>query len=66
MIEMTIGEWKKEARYLYLLLKEQYEDYLYTYLQDQGYKDLTIIRPMIESMWKVYQIEKNLKPEDYE
>lgn len=64
----TIEDWKKEARYLYMLLQETFEMWteLQIHVQDKVTPEPKVIDQMIEGSWKVYCIEKNLKPEDYQ
>lgn len=69
MKDMSKGEWMKEARFLYLHLKE-----LHSELSEYGIVAIDMhltstpeqIKEAKENLWKVYCIEKNIKPEDYE
>ena len=68
MKDMTKEEWEKESRYLYLKLKEMHEMWteLQIHIQDKVTPEPKVMDLMIETSWKVYCIENNIKPEDYE
>lgn len=65
----TIEEYKKETRFLYKLLKETYRKMIeceHTLYAVAGPVISSDDKEMlIESSWKVYQIEHNIKEEDY-
>ncbi len=66
----TAEDWKKEAAYLYYELKKmhskmkEYEHAIYSVVGSTI--GASTKETLTEGSWKIYQIENNIKPEDYE
>ncbi len=65
--EMSKEEWIKESRFLYHQLKELYVQWIELQIQSQDIvtPEVSVINQMVEGSWKIFCIEKNIKPEDY-
>lgn len=68
MKDMSKEDWIKEARFLYMNLKEMHEMWteLQLQIQDRPTPTPKVIDQITEAIWVVYCVEKNIKPEDYE
>lgn len=69
MKDMTKEDWKKECRYLYKLLEEVHKEkseYGIAAIDMHLSSSPEEIEDAKNNIWKVYCIENNIKPEDYE